>query len=112
MPITDKKLWDNQVEINTDPYGACIVNVARRVMELLDEDHIPLSKEHRSADNMINQADVEVNAGGITGFQANAVSQIVSACHSRGEEFRRGWNSEYRYDGDGVVNPAIITIET
>jgi hypothetical protein len=64
--------------------------------------------------DLICQAYKDVKAGGITGFMAGFVAQIVSQCHSLGEEFRRAWNEEHgvskEKDKGGVVNPAIITI--
>ncbi|MGD8786211.1 MAG: hypothetical protein PVJ60_02210 [Phycisphaerales bacterium] len=109
MPITNKELWDNQVKINNDPYGGACIKVARRVMELLDE-----LKEF-DPNELINRADHESKAGGITGFMAGCVVQIVGACHSRGNEFRMAWNAGYgvpeKESRGGTVNPAVITIE-
>lgn len=114
MPITKQPDWDKCVENNKDPYGGTCVAVARRVMEILDE-------EPRDFDThkIISRADDEVKAGGITGFMAGCVAQMVSHCHSRGEEFRRKWNldNQIRDEGEkanesgGVLNPAIITIQ-
>ena len=100
-------IWKNQVEINSDPYGKACIDVARRVMELLDE------VEKFNASDLINQADDETNTGGITGFMAGCVAKIVSQCHTRGDEFRVDWNKPYlgdREDTGGVVNPAILTL--
>ena len=35
---------------------------------------------------------------------------ILSQCWKYGEELRKWHNKEYNYDGDGVVNPAVLTI--
>lgn len=113
--ITDQKLWDEWVKHNKDPYGSACIKVARRVMELLDEDDTPLHHGYypdlHTAHGLICKADEDTNAGGITGYMAGCVAQMITICHSRGDEFRRSHNHE-DYDGDGVQNHAVITINT
>lgn len=113
--MKNKEKWDSYVEKNTDAYGGCCVKVAKRVMELLDEDKTPLHNGYHpdihTAHGLICKADDEVKAGGITGFMAGCVAEMVSDCHERGEEFRKSHNGE-EYVGEGVVNHAILTIET
>jgi hypothetical protein len=109
MPIIKEDDWDKWVKNNQDPYGKAICDVARKVMEILDVE------QEFDTYKIICRADEEINAGGITGFMAGAVASMVSHCHSRGEEFRKKWNAdnkigEKEYDGDGVINPALITI--
>lgn len=108
MKLKDEQSWNEWVAANDDPYGKACITVARRVMEILD-DGKPFD-----CHKIICQADDETKAGGITGFMAGAVAQMVSTCHERGEEFRVQWNSGYRTKGEdtgGVVNPAILNIE-
>ena len=108
MPIIDEKGWKECQEKNKDPYGNCCVKVAKRVMEILDEN------KNFDANHIINQANDDIEAGGITGFMAGAVAGIVSNCHSRGEEFRIKWNEQYGVSKDkkGVVNPAILHVSS
>ena len=47
---------------------------------------------------------------GITGFMYGCAVNILSQCWEYGEYLRKWHNKEYNYDGDGVVNPAIMTI--
>lgn len=111
MSIVNQKDWDEWVKNNEDPYGKACVDVARRVMEILDEG------EEFDPHVIICQADKDTNSGGITGFMAGCVAQMVSHCHSRGEEFRRAWNSHCQIgnegdranDGGGVLNPSLLT---
>lgn len=117
MPITKQDDWDKWVNNNKEPYGKACVDVAREVMRMLDEkqdiDTIDTWK-------LICDADDSIKAGGITGFMAGCVAQMVSHCHSRGEEFRRKWNldnqikneGEKANEGKGVLNPAILNIST
>ena len=113
MKLKDRAAWAQWELANSDFYGKCCVDVARRVMEILDEgaDFDP----HQ----IIKQADNDIDAGGITGFMAGCVAQMVSICHERGEEFRRRWNNDTQIgdEGDranengGVLNPAVICID-
>ena len=108
MPIINKEDWDLWVKNNTDPYGKCCVDVAREAMRMLDE----INNNNWDPHDLINQADDNIDAGGITGFMAGAVAQMISHCHSKGDIFREKWNGDYGVeDADGVVNPAILTIE-
>lgn len=106
-------LWNRYVELNTGDYGKACVTVARRVMELLDEDPTPLHNGYypdmNTAHGLIVYADRDTGAGGITGFMAYAVTQMVFECHERGDEFRKSYNGE-QYDGDGVLDFSRITI--
>lgn len=112
MKLKDKKSWNEWVEKNDDPYGKTCVNVARRVMEILDDG------KDFDANEIICKADDDIQAGGITGFMAGCVAQMVSGCHERGEEFRRKWNKNNQIndegdkanDSGGILNPAILTI--
>ena len=113
--IHDTEAWEKMVEVNKDPYGKAIVDVARRVMELLDEEEYNHTLTCDEASDLINRADEDVGAGGLTGFMAGAVAFTVAKCHSRGEEYRKAWNSGWLKKGEedkgGVVNPAILSID-
>lgn len=112
--MKNQKLFDEYVQKNQDPYGKCCVNVARRCMEILDEDKTPLKNGYypdiHTAHGIICKADDDINAGGITGFMAGCVAEMVFQCHERGEEFKDSHNGEIK--SSGVVNHALITIET
>ena len=109
MPIIKKEDWKKSVDNNQDDYSKCCVDVARRVMEILDKEN------EFDPHAIITQADEDIKAGGITGFMAGCVAQMVSHCHSRGEEFRKLWNKDVgsvtgQEDSEGVLNPALLTI--
>ena len=107
MPVIEEKLWEKAQANNTDPYGNACIMVARRAMEILDEEPGEIDPHA-----LITRADKESGAGGITGFMAGAAANIISGVHSRGEEFRKAWNKDFGVEeGDGVVNPAILNIE-
>ena len=108
--MKDQVAWQKWVDANQDDYGKCCVDVARRVMEILDEG------KDFDVHSIISQADDDVNAKGITGFMAGCIAQMVSVCHERGEEFRRAWNkfNQIKDEGDRanesgeVLNPALL----
>jgi hypothetical protein len=113
MPIIKQVEWKSWEVANQDPYGKCCVDVARQVMKILDEEPGDFDTH-----KIICRADNEINAGGITGFMAGCVAEMISQVHSHGEEFRRKWNkdNQIKDEGDkanesvGVLNPALLTI--
>lgn len=121
MPVREdrKDEWKKTIDINDDAYGGCCVKVAKRVMELLDEDDTPLHfgyhPDVHTPHGIICKADHDTNAGGITGFMAAMVAQMVTKFHTRGEEFRVAYNKSHGVDEEeakgGIVNPAILTVE-
>ena len=114
MPITNQEAWNNHVAINQSEYGKACVDVARRAMELLDEEPGEFDPH-----DIISRADDEAlgEDSGITGFMAGAVASMISQCHSRGKEFQEVWNAQYdgmggeeAQENDGVINPALMTV--
>ena len=114
MKLKDKDGWEDCVKINDDPYGKAAVDVARRVMEAID-DCLPI----KNCNALISEADNDPVNGGITGFQAGCVAQMVYLYHERGEEFRRAWNIETQIRDEGemankkdgaTLNPALMII--
>lgn len=114
MKLKDEKKWNNWVEKNTDDYGKACVDVARKVMEILDKG------EDYDCHDIICKADKDSNSGGITGFMAGCIAEMVSVCHIRGEDFRQKWNIVNQIGDEGkkanksggVINPALLTIQT
>lgn len=113
MPIVDREGWEKCQKNNTDPYGNAVIMVARKAMEILDSEPGDFDPH-----KLLCRADDESCAGGITGFMAGCAASIISGAHSRGEEFRRKWNTHCQIgnEGDkanesgGVLNPAILSI--
>ena len=67
---------------------------------------IPIQKMPAKARSEPRKADTE----GITGFMYGCAVNILSQCWEYGEVLRKWHNKEYDYEGDGVVNPAIMTV--
>ena len=57
---------------------------------------------------------IAVDKYGTSGFAMGWAANAISHCSARGEEFRKYWNGLHGIPEEepGVVNPAIITIDT
>lgn len=115
MKILKGKEQDYQVGYNNnlDNYGHAIYTFAERWANLLEKaiegsTDIPIKVIVDNADRFCREADTE----GITGFMYGAAVSILSQCWEYGEYLRKWHNKEYNYEGDGVVNPAIVTISS
>lgn len=97
---------------NSDPYGRACLTFAERWAELLEEQ---INKSDNVMQCIIDNADKcshEADTEGITGFMYGCAMIILAQCWKYGEYLRKWHNKEYGYDGDGVVNPAIIGVNT
>ena len=104
----DYKDW---LDKNTDSYGRGCFTYAERWAEMMENIIESSTDEHMkvivdNAARLSHEADVE----GITGFMYGCAVSILSQCWKYGEELRNWHNKEYNYDGDGVINPAVLTI--
>ena len=97
---------------NSDPYGRACFTYAERWAGLLEKKIAESADPEKAIVDNAEKLSYEANAEGITGFMYGAAVSILSQCWLYGEYLRKWHNKEYYYDGDGVVNPAIITIET
>lgn len=97
------KLW---VDANTDSYGKGVVDFAERWGILMQEQMTNDILTKEIVDSCSNKADVE----GITGFMYGCAVNMLSQCWKYGEQLRKIHNADYGVEGDGVVNPALLTI--
>lgn len=105
-----EKGYKDWYDKNSDGYGRACFTFAERWAELLEAE---ISKSDdvmkvfiEKAGKLSHEADTE----GITGFMYGCAVNILSQCWEYGEYLRKWHNTEYNYDGDGVVNPAIVTV--
>lgn len=99
------KKWEDN---NQDEYGGAIVSYAKNWGRLMQVE-IANGKEVKDiADKTSHEADIE----GLTGFMYGAAISVLSTTWVHGEELRKWHNKEYDHEGDGVVNPAILTIKS
>lgn len=107
MKTKDEKVYLDWKEKNTDPYGSCIFRYAERWAEMMEEQIARGKTIKEIADKTSHDADTE----GITGFMYSCAVSILTQCWEHGEKLRKWHNKEYDYEGDGVVNPAVITLK-
>lgn len=108
ISITNGKIWDEYVEKNNDPYGKCCIDYARdwgRLMQYY------ISKGETIVE-CADRSSHELGWYGITGFMYGAAVMMLSGCWEHGEELKKWHNREYLHEGEGVVNPAVLTINS
>lgn len=106
--LSDVEGWKRCVENNRDPYGGRCVEYAEQWARLMQ---VAIADGKQLAD-VAEQLSHDADTDGITGFMYGAAVNILSHCWVHGEELRKWHNGQYGQSGDGVVNPAIITIGT
>jgi hypothetical protein len=108
MEVTDTESWNDYVRVNTDGYGKACVDYARNWARLMQKQMSDGAELKDIAGACSHLADTE----GITGFMYGAAVSMLSKCWLHGEELRKWHNKEYNHEGEGVVNPAMITISS
>lgn len=106
MKFIDEAGWNRTVQNNQDAYGSGVIRFAERWANMMEQEIEKGSKLRDIAERTSHEADTE----GITGFMYGCAVNILVHVWVYGEELRRWHNHEYDYDGDGVVNPAILTV--
>lgn len=109
--ITDKKKqeeWENCKAINSkDDYSNGVIDYTilwAQYMEYL------MAKHDKKLSDVWDMSSHLADIYGITGFMYGCAVSILSSVWKYGEELRVQHNSKYNHEGDGVVNPAILTI--
>ena len=100
-----KKAWDKMVEVNSkDPYGNGVVKYARRWAKYMQK----LIAEGKTVIEIAEKASHDCDIEGITGFMYGCAVNALAQSWKYGEELRKWHNKDYGYEGDGVVNPAVL----
>lgn len=107
-----EKEYKDWYDKNNDGYSRACFTYAERWAEMMEEKIEASSDDVMkvivdNAYKLSNEADEE----GITGFMYGCAVSILSQCWEYGEYLRKWHNGEYDYYGDGVVNPAILSIK-
>lgn len=104
-----KAKWEQWVEINShDGYSLGVVTYARRWAKYMQ--HL-MTKHNKAIYQIADNVSIVTDIDGITGFMYGCAVAILSECWKYGEELRRWHNKKWRHeDCDGVVNPAVLTI--
>ena len=108
MKVKDIKAYEEWKKNNTDAYGSVIFRYAERWADMMEERIANGEKIEDIAKELSHKADTE----GITGFMYGCAVNILSQCWEYGEQLRKWHNKQYDYDGNGVVNPAVVNYPT
>lgn len=112
-----KEGWNNAVSINTDPYGACIMQFAETWANAMESK---LAKG-KTIPEIAKQTSKDTDAlpgFGITGFMYGAAVSMLAKYWAHGEELRHWHNLDTQISdegerlnkSDGVLNPALLNI--
>lgn len=91
-----------------DAYGSRIISFAIDWATAM-EQRIAAGESMTTA--MLEETGNKANYDGISGFMFGAAADILATHWIHGEEFRKIYNNLYEYDGEGVVNPALVTAQ-
>lgn len=104
---SDLGYFEKQKALNSDSYGAAIIDYAESWAKLMQVEISNGKKLIECAES----TSFELGFLGITGFMYGAAVSILSQCWKHGEELRKWHNKEYNNeDAIGVINPAVLTI--
>jgi hypothetical protein len=106
IELKDTEAWQKSREANTDPYGKCCIDYAEGWAKLMQ---LEMSKGKTLAE-CAESTSYELGFYGVTGFMYGAAVSTLAHCWKHGEDLRKWHNKEYNHEGEGVVNPAILTI--
>ncbi len=96
-------------EQNTkDGYSAGVIRYAERWCDMMEQEMDKGDSVAEAAASTEHTADTE----GITGFMYGCAVRSLCQFWEHGEDLRSWHNQQYGYNGDGVVNPAIIHISS
>lgn len=106
MEFKSKADWELGLSKNKDAYGGCVYEYAEGWAKLMQVEMV----EGKKLEDVAEKTSHEMGFLGITGFMYGAAVSVLSHCWLHGEKLRKWHNKEYKHEGDGVVNPAVLTI--
>ena len=107
MKVNDIKDYEDWKAKNTDEYGACVFRYLENWANMMEEE----INQGKNLEDVAKELSFKADTEGITGFMYGCAVNILSQCWIYGEELRKWHNKKYDYEGEGAVNPAILTVE-
>lgn len=99
--------WAPYAELNsTDGYSKGVIDFSWDWARLMEAQIAAGKTIAECAQECSSEAD---SLYGITGFMYGCAVSGLSKCWIHGEELRKWHNKDFGYEGEGVVNPAILT---
>lgn len=100
--------WEKFVEVNSkDGYSYGVVEYAERWAKFMQ---YLMEKHNKPVWQIADKASYVSDTEGITGFMYGCAVNVLSQVWKYGEDLRKWHNKQWGHDGDGVVNPAVLTI--
>lgn len=90
-----------------DGYSLGVVDYAEYWAKLMQ---VQIAKG-KTVTECAGEMQMELGFLGITGFMYGCAVQALSNYWKHGEELRKWHNKEYGHEGNGIVNPALLTIK-
>lgn len=107
IELSDPEYWNEVKRVNSDDgYGMATIEFAENWAKLMQKE----ISEGKTLAECADKTSFELGFLGITGFMYGFSVNILSHCWKYGEELRKWHNKDYGYEGDGVVNPAVLTL--
>lgn len=103
----DEIVWSKWVSSNQDGYGQGILNFAENWAKLMEDE---IDNNNSTVEKIAQSASSKADTECITGFMYGAAVKILSECWKYREQLRVWHSAEYGATGEGVVNPAVLTI--
>lgn len=102
--------WEEWQQKNSDPYGSGVVRYTERWANMMEAE----IAQGKALKDIAKQTSHDADTEGITGFMYGCAVGALSHFWIHGEELRKWHNKDYGVaeTEEGVVNPAILTIET
>lgn len=100
-----KKAWKQLVENNEDSYGNGVMKYASRWAKYMQK----LIAEGKTVAEIAVKASRDCDIEGISGFGYVCAINALAHYWKYGEELRKLHNKNYGYEGDGIVNPSVLT---
>lgn len=115
-----RERWRDSFAANADSGYGLAVNVFAWQWMTLMQSEIEAGRSVRECAAETERKVLDADLFGITGFQYGCVVSLLAECWKHGDELRR-WHNLKSQIGDegeraneegGVLNPAIVTVET
>lgn len=106
IELSNHEGWKISRKKNSDPYGKAALDYAEGWAKLMQ---IEISKG-KTVRQCAEYTQKGLGFLGITGFMYGCAVSVLSQTWKYGEDLRKWHNKEYGHEGEGVVNPAILTV--
>lgn len=107
IELSDPDYWNETKRVNADDgYGMATIEFAESWARLIQKE----ISQGKTLEECAEKTSFELGFLGITGFMYGLSVNILSHCWIHGDQLRKWHNKDYGYEGDGVVNPAVFTL--